>query len=206
MPLRSRSEASQDLKQKCPVIPWHPYFMLGQEVALALLSAFHAQNWLYLRETYSSDGRTMHIVKFRTLKQDLTHADVHLKELHQPNGKIHAKFHEGKYTSLGKFLSKSWLDELPSLFRDVMIQSRMNVVGIRPLLLIEREQTYKKYFPLYQQLGLKPWWRPVKRIFYRDKTPEEALKSYLHDAASYKQQWNDPNSLWFVIWLFKKTY
>ncbi len=89
---------------------------------------------------YGMDGKLFNVYKFRTMHpyaeylQDYVYQQNNLAE----GGKFR---HDIRITTLGKFMRKYWLDELPMLYN--LIKGEMKLVGVRPL--------SAHYFSLYSK-------------------------------------------------------
>ena len=113
------------------------------------------------------NGRVFKVYKFRTMHpySEFLQAYIYERYSLQEGGKFN---HDIRVTSLGRFMRRCWIDELPMLFN--LLKGDMKLVGVRPI--------SKHYFSLYSQelqekrvrhkLGLLP-------PFYADmpKTLEE---------------------------------
>jgi lipopolysaccharide/colanic/teichoic acid biosynthesis glycosyltransferase len=90
------------------------------------------------RRGYDHGGRLFKMYKFRSMRVDA-----------EANGKaVWAQKSDPRTTSIGKFLRKTRLDELPQLYN--VIRGDMNIVGPRP----ERPSIFaelRETIPLYQQ-------------------------------------------------------
>lgn len=75
---------------------------------------------LYRQERVGMDGHTFEMLKFRTMKEDAE----------SETGPVWAKENDSRRTSIGRFLRKTSLDELPQLFN--VLKGEMSLVGPRP--------------------------------------------------------------------------
>jgi len=93
---------------------------------------------LYRQERMGLDGRSFHILKFRTMPQGAE----------QGSGPVWASKGDSRPTRLGKLLRKTSLDELPQFWN--VLKGEMSVVGPRPErpVFIER---FRKEIPRYHQ-------------------------------------------------------
>lgn len=127
------------------------------------------------------DGRLIKVYKMRTMHpyaeylQDYVFKKNNLKD----GGKFRDDF---RVTSLGRFMRKTWLDELPMLIN--LMKGDMKIVGVRPL--------SEHYYSLYsaelrsKRICTKPGLIPP---FYADlpQTLEEIQESELHYLDSYNK-------------------
>jgi exopolysaccharide biosynthesis polyprenyl glycosylphosphotransferase len=147
-------------------------------IAIALVLAFDRSGpILYKQERVGRDGRTFHILKFRTMRTDA-----------EANGAQFAVAKDPRVTKLGRFLRRTSLDELPQMFN--VLRNEMSVVGPRP----ERPvfvQAFRQKFAHYEQRHLvKPGitgWSQVsmRRVMQTDDVAEK-LK---HDLF-YVENWS----------------
>lgn len=117
------------------------------------------------------NGKPFKVYKFRTMHPYSEFLQAYMYEHYhlQPGGKFN---HDIRVTTLGRFMRKYWLDELPMLIN--LMKGDMKVVGVRPL--------SKQYFSLYskelqeKRVQHKPGLLPP---FYADmpKTLEEIQAS-----------------------------
>ncbi len=126
--------------------------------------------FIYLNRI-GKDGKMIQVYKFRTMHpfseylQGYIYANNNLSE----GGKLKDDY---RITSLGRFLRKIWLDELPMLIN--VFRGEMKIVGVRPL----STQYFNLYSPDMQKMRIryKPGLVPP---FYADmpKTFEEIEES-----------------------------
>jgi lipopolysaccharide/colanic/teichoic acid biosynthesis glycosyltransferase len=130
------------------------------------------------------DGKEFNVFKFRTMHAyaEYVQGYIHQKNDLEQGGKFKDDF---RVTTIGRFMRKFWIDELPMLF-NVFIRRNMSLVGVRPL--------SKHYFNLYcQELrekrikykpGLIP---PYYAQFPTPKTLEEIQQNELDYLKSYEK-------------------
>lgn len=86
------------------------------------------------------DGRVFHCWKFRTMAVDAERQldrDPDLKAQHRTNGFKLPNGHDPRVTRVGKWLRRSYVDELPQLFN--VLNGTMSLVGPRPIVPEELE-------------------------------------------------------------------
>jgi lipopolysaccharide/colanic/teichoic acid biosynthesis glycosyltransferase len=108
-------------------------------------------------------GRRFHMYKFRTMVPDaeaLKAQYAHLNELQWPDFKI---TNDPRITSIGKFLRKTSLDEIPQLFN--VLKGEMSLVGPRPTSF--GPETYKLWHT--SRLDVMPGITGLWQIFGRAK-------------------------------------
>lgn len=86
------------------------------------------------------NGKLFKVYKFRTMHpySEFLQAYIYDRYSLQEGGKFN---HDIRVTTLGRFMRKCWLDELPMLLN--LIKGNMKLVGVRPI--------SKHYFSLYSQ-------------------------------------------------------
>ncbi len=86
------------------------------------------------------DGKVFKVYKFRTMHPYSEYLQSYIHERYglQEGGKF---AHDHRVTTLGHFMRKYWIDELPMLLN--LIKGDMKIVGVRPI--------SKQYFSLYSK-------------------------------------------------------
>jgi exopolysaccharide biosynthesis polyprenyl glycosylphosphotransferase len=125
---------------------------------------------LYKQERVGKDGRTFMILKFRTMFVDAE----------KKTGPKWASKDDPRVTTLGRFLRKSHLDELPQVFN--VLDGDMSLVGPRPERPFFVEQFIKE-IPLYRRrLNVRPGitgWAQVKHTY--DQSIEDVRAKLRYD-------------------------
>jgi Undecaprenyl-phosphate glucose phosphotransferase len=103
---------------------------------------------LYRQERMGMDGAVFHILKFRTMRTDAEEAGARM-----------ATSRDDRRTSLGAFLRRTSLDELPQLFN--VLRGDMSLVGPRPERPVFIEE-FKRQIPKYHlrhkvKAGITGW-------------------------------------------------
>ncbi len=134
----------------------------------------------YAQRRIGRDGKSFYCFKFRTM---VTNADVRLRELLERDPEARASWdldhklkNDPRITSIGGFLRKSSLDELPQLF-NVLIGD-MSLVGPRPI--VEAEVIrYGRYFHSYCSVrpGITGLWQVNGRndVSYRRRVAFDVI-------------------------------
>ena len=117
------------------------------------------------------NGKKINVYKFRTMHpySEYIQEYVYKENKLQKGGKFKNDF---RITTLGKFLRKTWIDELPMIYN--LLKGDLKLIGVRPL--------SDHYFSLYPEeykkfrMTFKPGLIPP---FYKDlpKTLEEIIES-----------------------------
>lgn len=85
---------------------------------------------LYTQERVGKDGRRFQIYKFRSMYVDAGKLLEKLKEQNEVTGPMFKMKNDPRITSVGRFLRKTSLDELPQLWN--VLRGDMSLVGPRP--------------------------------------------------------------------------
>ena len=97
---------------------------------------------LYTQERVGKDGRRFRIYKFRSMYVNADKLLEKLKEQNEVTGPMFKMKNDPRITSVGRFLRKTSLDELPQLWN--VLRGDMSLVGPRPPLPREVAK-YSKY-------------------------------------------------------------
>ncbi len=117
---------------------------------------------LFRQKRLGKDGQPFEMYKFRSMVSgaeellgDLLEGDPHLQRSFSELQKI---YDDPRQTSIGRFLRRTSLDELPQLLN--VIKGDMSLVGPRPILLHQRA-AYGPNFLIYQRLhpGITGLWQ-----------------------------------------------
>lgn len=152
---------------------------------------------IYRHQRLGKDGKTFKIYKFRTMVPD---ADSMLESYLQENPEYAEEWkqqqklkHDPRLTTLGRFLRKYSLDELPQIIN--ILEGDMTLVGPRPIV---ANETYKygRYFEEYCLVrpGLTGLWQTSGR----NNTTYAQRVAYDH---FYINNW----SIWLDLWILAKT-
>ena len=144
---------------------------------------------IYRQERIGLDGRSFQMLKFRTMKTDAE----------KETGPIWAQENDPRRTTVGAFLRKTSLDELPQLFN--VLKGNMSLVGPRP----ERPHfidEFKKQVPLYMlrhkiKAGMTGW---AQVNGWRGNT---SLQKRIEHDLYYVQHWSigfDLRILLMTLW------
>jgi exopolysaccharide biosynthesis polyprenyl glycosylphosphotransferase len=86
---------------------------------------------LFAQPRYGRDRRRFTMYKFRSMVDGAEAQQVHLEELNEIHGPVFKIRLDPRITSLGRFLRRTSLDELPQLWN--VLRGEMSLVGPRPL-------------------------------------------------------------------------
>jgi len=83
-------------------------------------------------------GRPFQVLKFRSMVVDAEEMLAELRERNESDGPLFKMTDDPRVTSVGRFLRKTSLDEIPQLWN--VVRGDMSLVGPRPALPSEAEQ------------------------------------------------------------------
>jgi lipopolysaccharide/colanic/teichoic acid biosynthesis glycosyltransferase len=84
-----------------------------------------------VQERYGLRKRRFRMYKFRTMVQDAENLQASLEERNEVNGPAFKIRNDPRITSIGRFLRKTSIDELPQFVN--VLKGEMSLVGPRPL-------------------------------------------------------------------------
>lgn len=101
--------------------------------ALIILAIFGTvgQPVIYVQSRIGWQGKKFKMFKFRTMHLGAHKLQAELRQFNQAPGPMFKIFDDPRFIGVGKWLSKSGLDELPQLFN--VLSGEMSFVGPRPL-------------------------------------------------------------------------
>lgn len=116
----------------------------------------------YTQERVGKDGKKFMIYKFRSMYVNADTLLEKLKEKNEVTGPMFKMKNDPRVTSVGRFLRKTSLDELPQLLN--VLRGDMSLVGPRPPLPSEVEE-YSEYDKqrLWAVLGCTGLWQSTER-------------------------------------------
>jgi len=153
---------------------------------------------LYKQKRLGKNGVSFYTYKFRSMVID---ADDRLKKLLDSDPGLmkewkesHKLHNDPRVTSIGKFLRRTSIDEIPQLIN--ILKGQMSLVGPRPIV----EAEIEKYGEDYQRVfsikpGLTGMWQVSGRsdALYLDRVAYDVY---------YLQSW----SVWLDLWIIFKTF
>jgi Undecaprenyl-phosphate glucose phosphotransferase len=144
---------------------------------------------LYRQERMGLDGRTFHMLKFRSMRLD---AEVE-------SGPVWAKAGDPRRTRLGAFLRAMSFDELPQLWN--VFKGEMSLVGPRPerpVFIQEFRQRIPKYMLRHKMKAGMTGWAQVNG--WRGNTSLEKRIEYDLYYIEHWSLWFDVKILWLTLW------
>jgi len=149
--------------------------------------------FLFKQKRVGLNGRLFTMYKFRSMYLD---AEKRLKEIQKKNemtGPVFKMKHDPRISSIGRFIRKTSIDELPQLFN--VLKGDMTLVGPRPPLPeeVKKYQTWQR-----RRLSMKPGITCVWQVSGRNNID---FKQWMELDLYYIDNW----SLWFDIKILLKT-
>jgi lipopolysaccharide/colanic/teichoic acid biosynthesis glycosyltransferase len=103
----------------------------------------------FIQKRIGKNGRTFTMYKFRTMIPGAETMQKTLRKMNEAHGPVFKLYNDPRYTSFGKFLAHTGLDELPQLYN--VLAGDMALLGPRPL-------------PVAEEKKLKPWQKARESI------------------------------------------
>jgi lipopolysaccharide/colanic/teichoic acid biosynthesis glycosyltransferase len=96
---------------------------------------------LFRQQRVGKDGKVIVMYKFRTMRMGAENEQNALKNKNEAHGPVFKIHNDPRFTSVGKFLAHTGLDELPQLFN--VLRGEMALIGPRPLPVAEASKLTK---------------------------------------------------------------
>jgi len=147
----------------------------------------------FSQQRAGENGRVFNMLKFRTMVFGAEKLQTEVEKLDASGNIIHKRKDDPRITSVGAFLRRFSLDELPQLFN--ILQGSMSVVGPRPEMpyLVEKYQPWqRKRFAVPP--GLTGWWQVNGRS-------DRPMHLHTEDDLYYIQNY----SIWLDIQILVRT-
>jgi exopolysaccharide biosynthesis polyprenyl glycosylphosphotransferase len=121
---------------------------------------------LFIQERVGLNKRRFKMYKFRTMGVDAEEVQKKLETLNEANGPVFKMKNDPRVTTVGKWLRKTSLDELPQLFN--VLLGDLSLVGPRPL----PERDFQKFDQLWfnRRFSVKPGITCIWQISGRSET------------------------------------
>ena len=157
---------------------------------------------LFVQQRLGLNKRLFNIYKFRTMAADAEQQQIKLEQMNQADGPVFKIKNDPRITTIGKFLRKTSIDELPQLF-NVLI-GEMSLVGPRPHALGSTAD--EKYFWEISDLywcrhALKPGITGLAQIRgFRGSTERETdLENRLQADLEYLNNWSLKREIYILL-------
>jgi len=122
----------------------------------------------FIQERVGLNNRKFKLIKFRTMVENAENLRKRIEKLNEVSGPVFKIRKDPRITSLGKFLRRTSIDELPQIFN--VLKGEMSLVGPRPPIPREVEQYEWKDT---RRLSMKPGITCLWQINGRNNIPFE---------------------------------
>ena len=137
---------------------------------------------VFAQQRVGLNGRTFNIYKFRSMVANAEELKERLSDLNEMSGPVFKIMNDPRVTSLGKFIRKTSIDELPQLFN--VFKGDMSLVGPRPPLLSE----VNLYDPKHRKrLAVRPGITCIWQVSGRN---EVDFEEWMEMDADYVDRWS----------------
>ena len=148
---------------------------------------------LYVSNRIGKRGRVFSCFKFRTMVRDAEKMKQELAALNERDGILFKCANDPRITSLGRFLRKYSLDELPQFFN--VLRGEMSIVGPRPPIASEVEKYELEHFRRLEVMpGLTGLWQVQARH-------DPSFAKYIELDTAYVENW----SFWLDVKILLRT-
>lgn len=161
-------------------------------IAIAIKRDSHGPVF-YASERIGKKGRVFRCIKFRTMVRDAEKRQAEIMHMNERQGVLFKISNDPRITTLGRFLRKYSLDELPQFFN--VLKGDMSIVGPRPPLASEvREYKLSHLRRLDVTPGITGLWQVQGR-------QDPSFDSYISLDVTYIENW----SVWLDIKIILRT-
>lgn len=148
---------------------------------------------LYVSNRIGKRGRTFPCFKFRTMVRDADKMKQEIAALNERDGILFKCSNDPRITSLGRFLRKYSLDELPQFLN--VLRGEMSIVGPRPPIACEVEKYELEHFRRLEVTpGLTGLWQVQARH-------DPSFAKYIELDTAYVENW----SFWLDVKILLRT-
>ena len=109
---------------------------------LFIVLIFNGSPIFFIQKRIGKNGKVFKIFKFRTMVKNAAKYQMKYKKMNESDGPVFKINNDPRFTTIGKILSKTGLDELPQFLN--VIKGEMSIVGPRPLPVDEAKKLSKK--------------------------------------------------------------
>jgi exopolysaccharide biosynthesis polyprenyl glycosylphosphotransferase len=161
-------------------------------VAIAIKLDSHGPVF-YASERIGKKGRVFRCLKFRTMVRDAEKRQAEIMHMNERQGVLFKISNDPRITTLGRFLRKYSLDELPQFYN--VLKGDMSIVGPRPPLACEvREYKLSHLRRLDVTPGITGLWQVQGR-------QDPSFDSYISLDVTYIENW----SVWLDLKIILRT-
>lgn len=196
--LKKSNRFLKDLFEKVAVVFIFPFFLLLHCIISFLIKKDSKSGKVFfIQERIGLQHKTFLCYKYRTMLEDTDeilheHLEKNPKEKEYYD-KYHKYLHDPRITTVGAFLRKTSLDELPQLIN--VLKGEMSLIGPRPYMLTEKNKIGKDSEMIFR---VKPGISGLWQVSGRSELSFEERKKL---DVWYIQNW----SLWMDIVILLKT-
>lgn len=147
----------------------------------------------FTQERVGLNKRTFRMIKFRSMRDDAEELRDSIAHLNEVDGPVFKIQHDPRITSVGKFLRRTSLDELPQLIN--VLRGEMSLVGPRPPL---PEEVDRYEWMFRKRLSVKPGMTCIWQISGRS---DVSFARWMRMDQDYVENW----SLWLDLQILWKT-
>jgi lipopolysaccharide/colanic/teichoic acid biosynthesis glycosyltransferase len=146
---------------------------------IRLLPRLELEDIFFIKYSLGKGGKPIRIYKFRTMVKNADKMDNLIVQYDSYGNPIK----DPRITSLGRFMRKVWIDELPQLFS--ILKGDIKLVGIRPM----RESDWERYPKELKERALqfKPGLMGVQYATLRQENFEEHIR-FFHKYLDMKER------------------
>lgn len=149
---------------------------------------------IFAQERVGHNKKIFRVLKFRTMVADAEVRQVALESMNEAEGPAFKMANDPRVTSIGKFLRKSSIDELPQLIN--VLKGEMSLVGPRPLPLRDYSGFEEDWHR--RRLSVKPGITGLWQVIDRD---HDSFERWMKLDMLYIDQW----SFWLDLKIILKT-
>lgn len=151
-------------------------------VAVAIKLTSHGPI-IFVQERYGLNKRRFKMFKFRTMVQNAEALQSRLEDKNEAQGPVFKMKDDPRVTSIGRFLRKTSIDELPQLIN--VLRGDMSLVGPRPL--PERDVSRFMKSSLLRRFSVKPGLTCLWQVNGRSNTE---FDHWIKQDLQYIDQWS----------------
>lgn len=148
-----------------------PFFLIVLLLVAPLIFFSDRGPVFYNALRMGKDGKNFKIYKFRSMR-------VNAPDIRNADGSTFSSESDPRVTSIGRFLRKTSIDELPQLIN--VLKGDMSIVGPRPNLPASKERIEQFDEFLQKRIKVRPGITGYTQAYYRNSIPQN--EKFKHDA------------------------